>query len=280
LESSEYRASEQYIRSEISRVEGTTTEFNDNQRKLQAELRKHIESKYLQRRENINRQKRNLEFEEEEIRREENEFESSFRRRVEKKVGISETDEHKSYRNLERTYLRKADEENKIIGALEQEQSDIDGKIKSTSDSTRIAQNRVESITRSIRGIPAITDKFRGIIARTTEDIEREKQIIESLRRDIEHSEERFIELKRRDEDEICRTHLETQTRIREEERRIIESIEKRSFEGYDEFTRQCKKLFDDITKFSDWSSIESAKKRIETARGCIKSGSYKNWHI
>lgn len=280
LSEESYLGVENAFRGEIQRIEKLTDECEDEQRAV----RSGIDKKFRERRERIEKERIR-------ITKEENDFENSFKREVEREIGIAESDlrgkiwevdgtykqEETKYRDLEGRYTRKASEIESDLTDIRTKIGAVEADIKYIPRATRVDTERIESIRRSIQGLPSLEERTRQSILTTKEAIRTESEAIERSEfllsqegiQATRFEMERIFEQEKRD----------LENKYIEEERRVTTIIHERDFRGNDEFTRTCKKLFNELGLWKNWDSLEEQRRRIESARNCIRKGDYKNWN-
>lgn len=293
LGSEQYRRIEQNLKSEISRVEKNTSEHKASLKRLENEnvkqlhrLRKGIEDKvsseFGERRERIDKAKKELGTEEKEFREscsgEDQKYESEIESH---KVRFRTT--------LFPTFETKRDRIEERYRELEER---YNSKRRTLEESTRAALEAIEEIRRRITPGGGESEKEEIVLAGL---IEQRKNIEERIReiRDNEESERSFIdrekEIRTRIREKYEKLGIEIKQRIKREGIEVEQRFEKLHRKFKTEFetgtierdghTKEYKEVLNDLENVHDFIIAEQRRRKYEKAWNCLTERTYKNWN-
>lgn len=293
LESEQYRAIAGNIESEISRVEGNTEtnrESYDNQREndklyfedLRRDIRKGIDSKHRERRENIEKGQRLFKIEEKEFLQHYEQWHKENQSNIDNlRKGIGRTVSEKYRSRRESTEKRRRDLEERY----NRKTTEIEGIRESSEGTFRDLYQQISNIGRDIdrtreRINDIITEKNR--LDDKITDFERlENAARDGLIREQEsreNPENKFRELRIDLEERIKREGISLEERYSNFYQQIEEAIKTRVFEG-NEHTRGFKNLLADLGNINNFISAQENYRRYEKAWECFTSAAYLHWH-
>jgi hypothetical protein len=293
LESEQYTAIAGNIKSEISRVEGNTETYResyDNKREndnlyfedFRRKIRKGIDSRYRERRENLEKEQRQFKIEEGEFLRHYEQWHRENESNIDNlrtRIGRNISEKYRNRR--ESTEKRRSDLEERY----NRKATEIE-RIRESSEGTfRNLHQQISTVERDIIGtrerINDIVAEKNRVDDKITNLGQLENTARDGLFRELEsrgNPQDKFKELRIDLEERIKAEGISIEERFSNLHQQIREAIKTRTFEG-NEYTRGFKNLLADLGNIDNFITAQENYRRYEKAWRCFTSAVYLHWH-
>lgn len=283
LESEYYRQIEQFIRSEISRVEKNTREHQDRWDRICNNRREELVNRYSGRRGQADGLEARLRERDRRFREEKTDLE---RRYLAKKEQLESKE-----RDLEARYLKKAEEleteerawqksthgnpEERITEQIKEEEAII---IRIEGVKVEL-EEKVGSFNSTREGIKSRFKQLKEeAIKKYDKDKGAEMEDIKRIEGDVRAARENFDSERGEAEKRFEGDRSAFRHQLEERNKRIIGDIKEGKNGQYGRFTKQVEKFAQAMALLDDLSAIYIDRERTKCALRAIRSGSYKNW--